>query len=208
MTGHNCFLILHQPLENYLIVNIFFNSDVHRSVYCIDLLNNVRRCPYRLSCLPAPSVSPTNITAFNTSSTSLRVTWQPISTQGLRGIFRAYRVYYIEQETYFTRSLKNVTVDAATLEVELVDLYKFTNYIVYVVARTNKDGMSSEKVNAFTDEDSKFLMFSIQWKLSKLISSIRYINISKHRFHCIIFSEKRTVFRERSSRNTVSFENR
>lgn len=71
-------------------------------------------------------------------------------------------MYYIAQETYFTRSLKNVTVDSTTLEVELVDLYKFTNYTLYVVARTNKDGMSSEKVNAFTDEDSKCLIFSSQ----------------------------------------------
>jgi len=45
------------------------------------------------------------------------------------------------------------------LEVELVDLYKFTSYTVYVVARTNKDGLSSEKVNAFTDEDSKYAIF-------------------------------------------------
>lgn len=104
----------------------------------------------------APRVAPENITAFNTSSTSLRVTWQPISTQDLRGILRAYRVYYIEQETYFTRSLRNVTVDSSTLEVELVDLYKFTIYSVYVVARTNKDGVSSEKVNISTDEDSKY----------------------------------------------------
>lgn len=65
-------------------------------------------------------------------------------------------MYYIEQQTYFTRSLKNVTVDSDTLEVELVDLYKFTNYTVYVVARTNKDGVNSEKVNVSTDEDSKY----------------------------------------------------
>ena len=71
-------------------------------------------------------------------------------------------MYYIAQETYFTRSLKNVTVDSTTLEVELVDLYKFANYTLYVVARTNKDGMSSKKVNAFTDEDSKCLIFSSQ----------------------------------------------
>ena len=71
-------------------------------------------------------------------------------------------MYYIAQETYFPRSLKNVTVDSTTLEVELIDLYKFTNYTLYVVARTNKDGMSSEKVNAFTDEDSKCLIFSSQ----------------------------------------------
>ena len=73
---------------------------------------------------------------------------------GLRGILREYRIYYIEQETYFTRSLRNVTVDSATLEVELVGLYKFTNYSLYVVARTNKDGVNSEKVNISTDEDS------------------------------------------------------
>lgn len=67
-------------------------------------------------------------------------------------------MYYIEQQTYFARSLKNVTVDSDTLEVELVDLYKFTNYTVYVVARTNKDGVNSEKVNVSTDEDSKYMI--------------------------------------------------
>ena len=48
-----------------------------------------------------------------------------------------------------------MTVDCNTLQVELVDLYKFTNYSVYVVARTNKDGVSSTTVNVSTDEDSK-----------------------------------------------------
>ena len=46
-------------------------------------------------------------------------------------------------------------MDCNTLEVELIDLYKFTNYSVYVVARTNKDGVSSEKFNVSTDEDSE-----------------------------------------------------
>lgn len=64
-------------------------------------------------------------------------------------------MYYIEKETYFTRSLRNVTVDCNILQVELVDLYKYTNYSVYVVARTNKDGVSSTTVNVSTDEDSK-----------------------------------------------------
>lgn len=46
-------------------------------------------------------------------------------------------------------------MDSLTLEVDLVGLYKFTNYSVFVVARTNKDGVSSVKVNISTDEDSK-----------------------------------------------------
>ncbi|XP_074627543.1 uncharacterized protein LOC141885641 [Acropora palmata] len=70
----------------------------------------------------APSVPPTNVTAFNTSSTSIRVAWQPVSTVGLPGILRGYRVYFIEKETYFTRSLKNVTVNSITLETELYQI--------------------------------------------------------------------------------------
>lgn len=105
--------------------------------------------------MSAPRVAPTNVTAYNTSSTSLHVTWQPINTEGLRGILREYRIYFIEQKTYFIQSLRNVTVDSSTLEVDLVGLYKFTNYSVYIVARTNKDGVSSVKVNVSTDEDSK-----------------------------------------------------
>ena len=66
-------------------------------------------------------------------------------------------MYYIQQKTYFTRSLRNVTVDSATLEVDLTGLYKFTNYSVYVVARTNKDGVSSERFSVSTDEDSTLI---------------------------------------------------
>lgn len=105
--------------------------------------------------ITAPHVAPTNISAFNTSSTSIHVTWQPISIAGLRGILREYRVYFTEQQTYFVRSLRNVTVNSATLETELLGLYKFTNYSVYIVARTNKNGVSSERVRVSTDEDSK-----------------------------------------------------
>lgn len=64
-------------------------------------------------------------------------------------------MYFIEQETYFVRSLRNITVHSATLETELLSLYKFTNYSVYIVARTNKDGVSSERVRVSTDEDSE-----------------------------------------------------
>ena len=105
--------------------------------------------------MSAPRVAPTNVTAYNTSSTSLHVAWQPINPEGLRGILREYRIYFIEQKTYFIQSLRNVTVDSSTLEADLVGLYKFTNYSVYIVARTNKDGVSSVKVNVSTDEDSK-----------------------------------------------------
>lgn len=105
-------------------------------------------------CFSAPGVPPANVTAFNASSTSIRVAWHPISTVGLRGILRGYRVYFIEKETYFIRSLKNVTVNSITLETELVGLYKFTQYSIYVIARTTRDGVKSEMINVSTDEDS------------------------------------------------------
>lgn len=127
--------------------------------------------------MSAPRVAPTNVTAYNTSSTSLHVTWQPINTEGLRGILREYRVYFIEQKTYFIQSLRNVTVDSSTLEVDLVGLYKFTNYSVYIVARTNKDGVSSVKVNVSTDEDSKWQRATENCCILQNVSHFNYLSV-------------------------------
>ena len=134
--------------------------------------------------MSAPRVAPTNVTAYNTSSTSLHVTWQPINTEGLRGILREYRVYFIEQKTYFIQSLRNVTVDSSTLEVDLVGLYKFTNYSVYIVARTNKDGVSSVKVNVSTDEDSKWQRATENFCILQNVSLLIYLLVYFAWRHC------------------------
>nr|XP_058971065.1 uncharacterized protein LOC131797458 [Pocillopora verrucosa] len=101
-----------------------------------------------------PLVAPTNITGHNTSSTSIFVAWQPVSpeTKNLRGIHRGYRIYYMPRETSRPSALSNTTVDVYTSEAELVNLYKYTLYDIYLTVRTRWDGPKSGTVTISTDE--------------------------------------------------------
>ena len=47
------------------------------------------------------------------------------------------------------------TVDAHTMHAELNDLYKYTNYSIYVVVMTRWEGVKSPVIHVFTDEGSR-----------------------------------------------------
>ena len=107
----------------------------------------------------APLVAPSNVTGHNTSSTSIRVTWKPVFPDDvyIRGIHRGYSICYVPRDTPRLSMLMNVTVDALTTQVQLINLYKFTNYDVYVTVRTRWDGPKSAAISVSTDEGSKLL---------------------------------------------------
>lgn len=116
-----------------------------------------------ISFFSVPLVTPTNITGHNTSSTSIFVAWQSVSpeTKNLRGIHRGYRIYYMPRETSRPSALSNTTVDVHTSEAELVNLYKYTLYDIYLTVRTRWDGPKSGTVTISTDEGSKLYGFYI-----------------------------------------------
>lgn len=107
----------------------------------------------------APLVAPSNVTGHNTSSTSIHVTWQPVSPDdvNIRGIHRGYSIYYVPRDTPRPSMLLNVTVDVLTTHVQLINLYKFTNYDIHVTVRTRWDGPKSATITVSTDEGSKLL---------------------------------------------------
>lgn len=119
------------------------------------------RCNYLrtliiLSTTTAPDVPPGDVKGYNTSSTSIRVSWDAVSLSHLRGIHRGYRIFYIERLVFHpSRIMRNTTVDSNTLEADLTGLQKFTDYIIFVVAFSSRDGLSSNTTIVKTDEDSK-----------------------------------------------------
>lgn len=110
---------------------------------------------------PVPLVAPAGITGHNTSSTSIRVAWQPVSSDdvNIRGIHRGYRVYYKPIKTSRPSVLMNVTVDVYTTHLQLTNLYKFTKYVMYVVVVTRWDGLPSPVIIVSTDEGGKCFGF-------------------------------------------------
>ncbi|XP_031558188.1 protein sidekick-2-like, partial [Actinia tenebrosa] len=101
----------------------------------------------------APQDTPFNVTAHFLSSTSIRVSWQPIDPRLTKGVARGYRVYYRALDTPFTKQLLNHTVGLTETSADLTNLYKYVEYSIYVVAVTNKDGNASAVVVTRTNED-------------------------------------------------------
>eukprot|EP00731_Ephydatia_muelleri_P029842 Em0021g365a len=92
----------------------------------------------------APS-PPLNVMAYNISSTSIMVTWQPPLTPN--GIIRGYQV------NYFVLGGRIETVDTDTLSTLLTGLSSYVNYTIFVRARTVNLGTNSTFVMAATNED-------------------------------------------------------
>ena len=112
----------------------------------------------------APSVSPASITAFNTSSTSLRVKWSKIPAEQVVGEIKGYSVVFFAVKDG-NSTATNVTLGNGNVnETSLVNLRKFTKYSIQVLGFTERDktGPLSSPIFAMTDQDSKskcFLLF-------------------------------------------------
>ena len=105
-----------------------------------------------ISSFSVPSHSPRNITAFNTSSTSINVTWQPIPNDHVNGILLGYRVLYKKKNSPMD-AFQNITVNSTYLDAEITSLEVYTEYELRIVGFTIiGDGNVSEPVFCFTDE--------------------------------------------------------
>lgn len=105
-----------------------------------------------ISSFSVPSHSPRNITAFNTSSTSINVTWQPIPNDHVNGILLGYRVLY-KKENSPMDVFQNITVNSTYLDAEITSLEVYTEYELRITGFTIiGDGNVSESVFCFTDE--------------------------------------------------------
>ena len=105
-----------------------------------------------ISSFSVPSHSPRNITAFNTSSRSINVTWQLIPDDHVNGILLGYRVLYKKKNSPMD-AFQNITVNTTYLDAEITSLEVYTEYELRIAGFTIiGDGNVSEPVFCFTDE--------------------------------------------------------
>lgn len=106
---------------------------------------------------------PANVTAFNTSSTSIRVNWNQVPLGHRNGIIRRYNIRY--WKTHVADKVYNLSVSSSEarmntsenlqelFSIEITGLRKFKMYTVEVSAYTIEEGDYSRPVNISTDED-------------------------------------------------------
>ena len=82
-----------------------------------------------------PSEPPPDIVVKSTSSSTIHVSWGPISQAFVHGILMGYEVSYAKDDE--SSAWDNKTLDANAHETVLSDLEYFTPYKVVICARTS-----------------------------------------------------------------------
>lgn len=103
-----------------------------------------------------PSEPPPNSVVKSTSSSTIHVTWKPISQAFVRGILVGYEVRYAVDDGSSPLKWENKTFDADIHETVLSDLEYFTKYKVVVCARTSKGCGKEYSDIAYTFGDGEF----------------------------------------------------
>ena len=97
-----------------------------------------------------PTAPPQNVTGYNTSSTSINVTWNEVPKDKQHGDIIRYTVMYNKTTNVINKS----EVSEKFFELKGVD--KYTIYDIKVLAATwIGDGPASDPIKVQTDEDSE-----------------------------------------------------
>lgn len=101
---------------------------------------------------------PRIISVYNTSSTTLEVTWHPIPEQYHFGQLLGYRIFYKDTTTTNTSDYESLDVGPDAQEVDITGLNKYRNYVVQVAGFNRKgEGKPSKGIIVSTDEDGKII---------------------------------------------------
>ena len=111
------------------------------------------RCIF-LTFITAPTGPPVDVTAYNTSSTSIKVSWNEVPVDQQNGVILGYHIFY---KALPSGEELNETVSNTTLTVNLTGLQEFVQYNISVAALTSHGtGPQSAALFVFTAEDSKY----------------------------------------------------
>ena len=105
-----------------------------------------------------PGAAPSNVTAKNTSSTSILVKWDEVPKDKRHGIIQSYTVIWKRVPGVHEPMVEYepMVQDTPTLQFELTNLVKYTEYSIQVLAATRiGKGPASTAIVTRTDEDSK-----------------------------------------------------
>ena len=106
-----------------------------------------------LTSISEPDGAPKNVRGQNSSSTSILVMWDEVSTDQQNGIITGYNITYKSQTE---NDSGNVQVNSSVRRTELTNLKEYVNYNITVFASTVKgDGPASVPIVVRTDQDSK-----------------------------------------------------
>ena len=105
-----------------------------------------------------PSSPPPNVTAFNTSSTSIRVTWQGIPMGRIHGRLLGYSITYRGVGNH----IELVKLVSTCFEhANLTRLSKYTRYEISVAGFTREGHGNRSNVSCTTDEDGECVLHKV-----------------------------------------------
>ena len=104
-------------------------------------------------CLLVPTISPNVTSAFNTSSTSINLTWSEVPLEHINGEMKGYVVRYKELNESYSNS-KNINISNCSIVLQNLKIY--TAYEISVAAASGAGaGKWSVPVIVVTDLDGK-----------------------------------------------------
>ena len=121
--------------------------------------------------LTAPSSAPENVQGYNTSSSSIRVTWANVAAVHQNGIIVSYRVsYQAVGGSFRDGGKKDKQVAGASNQADLTGLEANVDYNITVLASTSAgEGPSSSYIVVKTAEAGKKLSFGLFWYLFLMV---------------------------------------
>ena len=106
----------------------------------------------------APQVTPRAFQGFNSSSTSIVLSWDPIPKGQVAGILRNFHITYRQLGTA-DNTTYNITLPITELTFEITNLQKYTNYSFDIKGATKFIGAATEPIIVTTDEDGTSRLF-------------------------------------------------
>ena len=106
----------------------------------------------------APQVTPMAFQGFNSSSTSIVLSWDPIPPEQVAGILRNFHITYRPLDTA-DNTTYNITLPITELTFEITNLRKYTNYSFDIKGATKFIGAATEPIIVTTDQDGTSRLF-------------------------------------------------
>ena len=113
--------------------------------------------------LLAPSAAPGSVRGYDTSSSSIRVTWASVAAVHQNGIIVSYRVsYQAVGGSFIDGTKRDKQVAGASNQADLTGLEAYVDYKIIVYASTSAgEGPSSTSIVVKTAEAGKTLSFDL-----------------------------------------------
>ena len=105
-----------------------------------------------------PTAAPKELRSTAVTSTQITLSWTKVEEQHKNGIILGYKLFYkaVGQFAVDTTEKIKLINDENTLQTTVMNLEKYVNYSIKILAFTSKgDGPNSTVVSVETDQDGK-----------------------------------------------------